>query len=84
MTTKWKRGLFRLYVVVWVVWLVFVFILLATSVVPGKPVQWGLRTWGRLLLVASFFGVVPPLLLLLAFRWIASGFKPDAPTKEKE
>ena len=79
MTVNWKRGLFRLYVVAWAVWLVFVFLLLATSVVPGKPVQWGLLTWGRLLLVTSLLGVVPPLLLLLAVRWIASGFQADAP-----
>jgi len=70
MQTDWKRGLTRLYVVVWAVW--FLAVLLRVASLP--PILWSANVATIL-----FAGVIFPGLLLVGFRWALAGFAPRLP-----
>lgn len=68
MTPNQRRGLFRVYIAAWIGWLLFLLISMNQA---GSPNEIAIETSPL-----NFFllWLVPPLLLLLAIRWIYSAF----------
>jgi len=63
---NWKRGLTRVYFTVWASWLVFV--VARTLLLPVK------FSFAPTATAIVLIGLVAPAILLLALRWVWSGF----------
>jgi hypothetical protein len=79
MTVRWRTGLVRVYVVLWIVWLIVL-------VVPPLALKRQFDTDRISTLVV--FGLVTPGALLIAIAWIVNGFlsreAPSEPAPEPE
>ena len=73
---NWKRGLTRVYLVLWAAWLVFVVVRLWLT--SPLPLPLSFETTAAFLTAAGLAGVVAPALLLLALWWISLGFVPSS------
>jgi hypothetical protein len=69
MQSHWKRGLTRIYLVLWVIWLSLISIPIFTM-----HHILGVET---ALEITTLLGVVIPGMLFLALRWILAGFSDD-------
>lgn len=69
MQSNAKRGITRIYIVLWVIWL----FLISIPILSFQHIL-GLET---ALEMATLLGVVIPGLLFLALRWILAGFSDD-------
>ena len=67
MQTNWKRGIVRLYLVLWPLWILVLLIRVASL----PRILWGLQTMGLVV-----WGLVVPGLLFLGVIWVANGFLP--------
>ena len=65
---NWKRGLTRLYFVLWASWLVFVVVRIC--LLSPSPQQLAAAATA-----AALAGLIAPAVLLLALRWVGSGFR---------
>lgn len=70
MELNWKRGLTRLYIVLWGLWLIFVIV---RTVAATPSIFWG-SVPGFTVVGFVIAALVFPALLLLALRWGGSGF----------
>ena len=68
MGTNWRRGVTRLYLLLWVLW--FAFMTLKLFSLP--PILWQIN-YMRVVV----WGLVAPALLFLGVRWVANGFLPS-------
>jgi hypothetical protein len=70
MGLNWKRGLTRLYIVLWGLWLIFV----AIRTVVATPSIFVGSIPGFVVVGFVITGLIFPALLLLALRWAGKGF----------
>lgn len=68
MHTNWKRGIIRLYLVLWPIWLVYLLVRVASL----PPIL-----WQRNFIPIAVWGLVAPALLFIGVLWVANGFLPD-------
>ena len=68
MGTNWKRGVTRLYFLLWVLWFAY----MAISLLSLPPILWQVN-YMRVVV----WGLVAPGLLFLGVRWVANGFLPN-------
>ena len=73
---KWNKGLFRIWIIISVLWIIGTSVDLFTS---SKYPSYGTEDW---LVVVALFVVLPPILLLIFFvicqkllKWIVDGFR---------
>lgn len=70
MELNWKRGLTRLYIVLWGFWLLFVAVRMAAT----TPMLLGGSVPSSSIAAFVAFGFVLPGLLLIGLRWAGNGF----------
>lgn len=73
MQPTWIRGVTRVYIVLWALWLAILLVRLAAL----PPILWKINP-GTILGASAIAGIVIPALLLLGLRWVLAGFSPNA------
>ena len=73
MQPTWIRGVTRVYIVLWALWLAILLVRLAAL----PPILWKINPC-TILGASAIAGIVIPALLLLGLRWVLAGFSPNA------
>lgn len=69
---NWKRGITRLYIVLWALWILVLLIRASPLMMLGNFLSMD-QLWPTIVGVA-FFGLVVPGCVLIGLRWTIDGF----------